>query len=221
VSADLFFLDSGNAGRIQVEASTINLAQGALVDSSALTGGRAGDVALIAQDRIDVNSSQVSAYSFLNSAGTVTLRAPRSLILRNGSLVSAKAFIHGGNIAADSGVFGMENSRLWADAVHGNGGHIDINTDFMYQFGQSDIRFDSQNQSAQPGTLSIRSAVDFGASLASLTTGLVTSQEQMREGCERRNPQANSLMVRGKGGMGVRPDGFIPVPDMARSPTRQ
>ena len=98
---------------------------------------------------------------------------------------------------------------LNANAVVGNGGHIEVVADFVYQLWGSRITARSENRSAQPGTVAIRSGLDWAGSLLGLPGGLVTAGSEVREGCARRNPQANSLMVRGQGGLPPRPDSFL------------
>ncbi len=122
--------------------------------------------------------------------------------------------LNGGNITIDPHIFGMVDSLLDADALTGNGGHISITADFMYQMGNSLITAISYNPSAQPGTVSIQSAVDFANSLSALPIAPLQEGSKIREGCARRNPRANSLIVRGKGGVAARPDSFLPVYDL-------
>ena len=73
------------------------------------------------------------------------------------------------------------------------------------------VSYDSANEFAQPGTLSIRFGLDFSGSLVGLPGTLLDEQAQVKEGCARRNPRANSLLVRGKGGVSSRPDGLLPL----------
>jgi filamentous hemagglutinin family protein len=208
---------TGAAGDIEiVTGGGIRLAGLSRISSSAVEG-KAGSVTLQSASRIDfTGGSRVSVASEGNDAGTVHLLAPDYILLRN-SRVSAEAYLDGGNIILiDPTIFGLEGSGLYAHAIQGNGGHIEIVTDFMYRLGDWDIRYDSANQSAQPGTLSIRSGVDFAGSLLGLPGGLIEEESRVREGCARRNPHANSFVVRGKGGVSRRPDGLLTVDPWAR-----
>jgi hypothetical protein len=112
----------------------------------------------------------------------------------------------------------LTDSHLNANAKTGNGGHIEITTDFLYRLGNNSITAISENQSAQPGTVSIRSSLDFARGLAAPSSGLVDDSHQVLEGCARKNPRANSLIVRGKGGVAVNPDFLLPIFDLRPQP---
>ena len=213
---------SGAAGDILLRASSgsVSLTGGSVVASSA-QDGTAGNISILAGTRIGVDGeSSVSVKSDHGNAGTVTLRAPESIVLRQSGIL-AQAGQDGGNIDIDPHILGLESSTLRADAVNGNGGHIDIVADFVYSLGfplEEAMIYDSQNQSAQPGTLSILSGINFANSLSALPSGLLTERYELRDGCARKNPQANSLIVRGKGGAAARPDAFLPAYDLRLFP---
>ena len=60
--------------------------------------------------------------------------------------------------------------------------------------------------------------VDFANSLSDLPIAPLQETSKIREGCARKNPRANSLIVRGKGGVAARPDAFLPLYDLRLEP---
>ncbi len=205
---------SGPSGEVVVtaRAGTISLSGHSRVSSSSETG-KAGSVTMAATSRLDLNNSGVSVKSAEGDAGTIGLTATEVIGLRDSEVV-AEAGNNGGNVVIDPRIFGLENARLSANARSGDGGHISITTDFMYQLGNSSVTAISENRSAQQGTVEIRSGMDFASSLAGLPSGLMSATSQLRDGCARKNPRANSFILRGKGGVAARPDNFLPVYDL-------
>jgi hypothetical protein len=181
----------GKAGDIVVEAGKIQLSGDGSVNSSANVA-EAGSIFIHSATRIDLDGSKITVKSEQNNAGTVTLNAPDTIL--------------------------FTASEVSAQAGH-NGGNISIDTDFMYQLGNSSITAISENQSAQQGTVAIRSGIDFANSLTALPSSLLTERNGLREGCARENPNANSLILRGKGGTAERPDGFLPAFDLRPATT--
>ena len=206
---------SGHAGSIEIQAGQVSL-YNAEIGCSA-NQGDAGSVTLQSGSSISLDQSYVAVDSTFGNAGTVTLQAPSTIVLQQ-SLVGAFAGLNGGNITIEPQILGLTDSGLDANALTGNGGHISITADFLYQLGNSFITAISYNPSAQPGTVSIMSGVDFANSLSALQVAPLHEGSKIREGCARKNPRANSLIVRGKGGVADRPDAFLPVYDSLLEP---
>jgi hypothetical protein len=206
---------TGQAGGVAIQAGQLSLAD-SLISCSA-NQGKAGDISLQSGNSLTLDNSSIGVDSAQGNAGTITLQAPGTMTLQDSKL-QAKAQLDGGNITIDPQIFGLVNSSLNANAVLGNGGHISVTADFSYQLGNWSITADSQNQSAQPGTISINSAVDFANVLSALPVSPLQEGSRIREGCARKNPRANSLIVRGKGGVAARPDAFLPVYDSRLEP---
>jgi large exoprotein involved in heme utilization and adhesion len=209
---------SGPAGSIEVQAGQMSLVNGQ-IECEANQGG-AGNVTIQSGSAITLNNSALRVDSISGNAGTITLGALGSIVLQN-SLVGAFAGLNGGNITIEPQILGLVDSSLNANALTGNGGHISITADFFYQLGNSSITAISQNLAAQPGTISISSGVEFANVLSVLPIALLQETSKIREGCARKNPRANSLIVRGKGGVAGRPDAFLPLYDLRLEPADQ
>jgi filamentous hemagglutinin family protein len=213
-----FAAQSGHAGSIEVQAGQLSLVNGQIECEA--NQGDAGSITIQSGNSITLANSALRVDSTSGNAGTITLSAPNSIVLQN-SLVGAFAGLNGGNITIDPHIFGLVDSSLNANALSGNGGHISITADFFYQLGNSSITAISQNLAAQPGTVSISSGVEFANVLSVLPIAPLQETSKIREGCARRNPRANSLIVRGKGGVAARPDAFLPLYDLRLEPADQ
>jgi filamentous hemagglutinin family protein len=209
---------SGPAGSIEIQTGQLSLANGQIECEA--NQGDAGNITIQSGNAITLNNSALRVDSVSGNAGTITLSAPGTIALQN-SLVGAFAGLNGGNITFDSQILGLVDSSLNANALTGNGGHISITADFLYQLGNSSITAISQNLAAQPGTISISSGVEFANSLSALPITPLQETSKIREGCARKNPRANSLIVRGKGGVAARPDAFLPLYDLRLEPADQ
>jgi hypothetical protein len=64
----------------------------------------------------------------------------------------------------------------------------------------------------------MHSKLDLANVLSALPVDPLQEGNKVREGCARKNPRANSLIVRGKGGVAARPDAFLPVYDSLLEP---
>jgi large exoprotein involved in heme utilization and adhesion len=209
---------SGPAGSIEIQAGQLSLVNGQIECEA--NQGDAGNITIQSGNSITLANSFLGVQSTSGNAGTIMLSAPGSIVLQN-SLVGAFAGLNGGNITIEPQIFGLVDSSLNANALTGNGGHISITADFFYQLGNSSITAISQNLAAQPGTISISSGVEFANVLSVLPIAPLQETSKIREGCARKNPRANSLIVRGKGGVAARPDAFLPLYDLRLEPADQ
>jgi large exoprotein involved in heme utilization and adhesion len=210
--------NSGSAGTIEIQAGQMSLVNGQIECEA--NQGDAGNITIQSGNSISLASSLLGVQSTSGNAGTITLSAPGSIVLQD-SLVGAFAGLNGGNITIDSQILGLVDSSLNANALTGNGGHISITADLLYHLGNWSITAISQNLAAQPGTISINSGVDFANVLSVLPIAPLQETGKIREGCARKNPRANSLIVRGRGGVADRPDAFLPLYDLRLEPADQ
>ncbi len=205
-------LGSANAGEIRLSVrSPLALSEGSEISSSS-GPGHAGSVSISSTTDIKANASTISVKSANGDAGTLSLLAPGTILLRD-STVSAEAYHDGGNIFVDPQIVGLVNSTLLAKAETGHGGHIEVNSGFMYML-RSKVDAKTQNPAETQGVVVIRFGADFVNSLGLLPANLLEAATQIREGCARKNPQANSLIVRGRGGLSLMPDSFLPAFDL-------
>ncbi len=222
---------SGDAGKVVVQASQINLYATAQISSSSFGSGLAGGVAIDCSGaiRLDGGSSILAAAADSN-AGPVEITA-QTLTLTNGSSISTDG-VNGGaiSILASRNVY-LLGSEISAEAQT-DGGSIDIGNLQAFVLNGSDI---SANAGGHGGTVqvvtddffgreydisatgglvggdvSLRIAnpnLDLASALLPLPNALVTEENRLRESCARSvNHEASSLVVVGRNGTETAPN---------------
>ncbi len=167
---------TGNAGDIlirNIEHSegnnlSIELEDGSIISVNNLGQGTGGSIAIYGSSLLLDEESFVAAETNASTGGNIDLTFPGSLVLRNGSGISATAGFSqsrgdGGNITFSGGsIFAVsqENSDITANAFEGNGGIVTINADgiFGLEFRDELTPFSDITASSQlgnPGTVNI------------------------------------------------------------------
>ena len=133
----------GDAGNVTVTTPSVNLSNGALIDSGTTNNGRGGDINIAASNQIalsGISSAGESAGVFsrtigmatdAGSGGSIALTAGQSVTISNGASVSASSTGPGntGNIQINAGnQFTMTNSSVTTEADHASGGDIKVTT---------------------------------------------------------------------------------------------
>ncbi|WP_424100002.1 filamentous hemagglutinin N-terminal domain-containing protein [Moorena producens] len=227
VSADTS--GSGDAGSIFIEglnsqvADSVNLSSsGISTNVSSLGEGQGGDIRVKASSVNLINDSSISAETFRNNGGNITIEDVQNLLLlRHGSQISTTAGIageggNGGNITIDARdgfivAVPSENSDITANAFLGNGGNVRISTQRV---------FGIQFRPAQTGFSDITATSDFGldgnVEVEELgvdpTRGLTVLPDEPRstdvaEGCQATDGQDTVQFYDiGRGGSPPRPD---------------
>ncbi|NEO44104.1 MAG: S-layer family protein, partial [Moorea sp. SIO4A3] len=227
VSADTS--GSGDAGSIFIEglnsqvADSVNLSSsGISTNVSSLGEGQGGDIRVKASSVNLINDSSISAETFRNNGGNITIEDVQNLLLlRHGSQISTTAGIageggNGGNITIDARdgfivAVPSENSDITANAFLGNGGNVRISTQRV---------FGIQFRPAETGFSDITATSDFGldgnVEVEELgvdpTRGLTVLPDEPRstdvaEGCQAPDGQDTVQFYDiGRGGSPPRPD---------------
>jgi filamentous hemagglutinin family protein len=208
----------GNAGRIDIYADRLSLANGASIGADNIsTDEEANPTAAnieVDANRIDLDRSDI-ATSTSGGAGNITLRSPE-LVLRNNSIIRTDAFeeeLTGGNITIKSDVIAaLENSDINANALQGQGGNVTITAAGIFgtQFREgveatpeSDITATGANR-GQDGIVQIDAEINPASGLVSLPESLVDAASLLgKDFCSRqRNSQ---FIVTGRGGIPATP----------------
>ncbi|MCF3647662.1 filamentous hemagglutinin N-terminal domain-containing protein [Planktothrix agardhii] len=153
-----------NGGNINIQANRLELTNGGQLLTSAFSQGDAGNVKVNASDRITISGQSTNntfstndtaasgifvrsqqAETGAGEAGRIEVNTP-TLILENGaSLTSASASVNGGDIflQVPDLIIMRDNSSISASAgtveAGGNGGNINISSDILATFENSDI----------------------------------------------------------------------------------
>ncbi|MDH5641776.1 MAG: hypothetical protein OEY28_10820, partial [Nitrospira sp.] len=122
--------DSGQGGDITIQSNDILLNSGATVTARSTGPQDAGNILLVARDRIMLHDSTVTTEASQASGGNITLQAPNLIRLRSGQIISSvqgSTGTVGGDITIDpQAVLLQNNSQILAQAFEGNGGNISI-----------------------------------------------------------------------------------------------
>lgn len=200
---------SGNAGSVFITGGQVRVVRGATVSSESFLSN-AGSVSVIGVNRLQAEEARFIVTSDFADAGKITM-ASEGLLLIKDTGVEAVAKLDGGDIQMTGLAVGLSNAHLLANAEVGNGGAIQITTDLYLNRGLNRIEFDTQNQSARTGSFRLNTTWDLVGGLKALDGEMTTEDMEVRDGCLRRNPRANSLLVRGKGGIPTSAAGLFPA----------
>jgi filamentous hemagglutinin family protein len=183
-------LGQGNAGNLQVQASSISLDQGSFLSASTASG----------------------------EGGNINIQAEDLLLLRRNSNITtaAEGTGNGGNIELDTRFIVAstnEDSNIIADAIAGNGGNIKITTQGIFgiaarprQTPQSDIT--ASSELGISGEIVITNPdVNPSQGLVALPVETIDMANQIASGCNgiRQKVATNKFVVTGRGGLPANP----------------
>ncbi|BDA70343.1 hypothetical protein CAL7716_045090 [Calothrix sp. PCC 7716] len=130
----------GNGKEIQINTRKFSVTNGATVSSTSAGNGAAGNI-IVDADSIRLNRGILSSDT-VKEEGNINLRST-DLVLRNRSQISTNATgnnVIGGNIDINTEVLaGFENSNITANSIDFRGGNVKINTQGIYGIRFRDI----------------------------------------------------------------------------------
>ncbi|AFY41246.1 filamentous hemagglutinin N-terminal domain-containing protein [Nostoc sp. PCC 7107] len=123
---------SGNAGRIDITAQTLNLANGVEISASTNGTGNAGDILLTIQDNLNLTNSAIASSTTPNSTGNGgnIIIDPDQVNLNNRAQISVNSQGQGdaGSIFLTANNLTLNNSStISAATASGEGGNINLN----------------------------------------------------------------------------------------------
>lgn len=208
----------GKAGDLNITTRSLNVRDGAGVSVSGEGTGPAGNLAIKANS-IRLNQGRLTAETQAGSGANINLQDLDSLVMRDRSLVSARAFneANGGDVTirADNGFIVTvpgENSDLIANASKGRGGNIQITTQGIFGIeerraipgnGTNDI--DASSQFGVNGVVTINTpGVDPTQGLVNLPNEPVNVE--VAQGCQTGKQKASvAFFNTGRGGLAPNP----------------
>ena len=201
---------SGDGGNINFTSNFLSLGDGAQISTSSTGIGQAGNINNVLLEGLDANQGSITATSILSGGGNISLNTPASeVILTNNSLISSSVFDStggGGNITINADVIvGIENSNIRANAVLGNGGNININTQGLFL---ANSFISASSQFGIDGVVSINTPISEPKNaLIQLDPQIVNRDLQISQSCGAGNSGGNnSFVVTGRGGLTPSPD---------------
>jgi len=208
---------SGKAGNLSVQTGQLILRdEGRLSVRNRGIGKNAGNLNVVADSiLLDNGGSIAAATEETGEGGNITLQT-RSLQLRRNSTIDAQAGQtgkggNGGNINIDTDTLvAFENSNITANANLGNGGRITINTQGLFVPDPThQITADSTSKLGINGVVNINTEVNYIQSLLPpLEEDFVSSEQVIADSClGRRSERGGSFTVTGTGGLPTTPYG--------------
>jgi filamentous hemagglutinin family protein len=207
-------LGAGDAGRIDVVTDVIAIRDGASVSSASSGTGVAGLVRIQASDRILVHGAQITTDGTSSDGGSIELLTTNLLDLLDAQITtSVGETASGGSIFIDPIFVVLQSSQILANAEFGPGGQILIRADQIIIDQSSSIAARSLFNPQLDGTVVVDAPEsDVLAGVAVLPGSYLDVGSLLTGACQsaRGGIGGSSLVVAGRGGVPVDPDGYLP-----------
>jgi filamentous hemagglutinin family protein len=208
----------GNAGNLQITTGKVFVENAGKITVSGLGAGQPGSVE-IAASTISLNQGKIEAETASGSNANIRLRSDDYILMRNQSLINAKASNNGngGNINIDTNfivAIDKENSDIIASAIEGSGGRISIKAESLFGIAPRDeltIRSDinASSELGVDGIIDISTPdTDPSRGLTALPTNLVDASQQIAQNCRTGNiatAKKSEFVITGRGGLPANP----------------
>jgi filamentous hemagglutinin family protein len=206
---------AGVGGTIRLSAARMDLSDHVTIVASSTGAGNAGDISLIASDRIRLVDSSVKSEAAMASGGNVKFTAPDLIQLINGEIVTSVmggAQTRGGDISIDPQSVVFQNSRILATATQGNGGNITIIGNVVLVDPGSFI--DASSSQGVSGQVAIQAPVNnVAGALSRLSQTPLNAAELLTARCAARlrEGRTSSLTLAGRDGVPAEPGSWRPT----------
>ena len=198
-------IPSGFSGNVEINTPRLNLKDGGQVTVRNEGTGSAGNIEVNAETIFLKDGGNLTAATLSGEGGNIQLSLDDSLLLRNGSFISAEAGDagNGGNITINTETIALlENSTITANAFEGNGGNIQITTRGIFVSPDSSIT--ASSEFGVDGIVEITNPdVDSAAAAVELEPNPLDPSDRIVTGCA--SALENSLIVTGRGGLPANP----------------
>ena len=210
---------SGEGGTLVIETGQLTVQDGAQIFSAAFgeESGGAGTLDITANS-ILLDQGNLTAASEFGGGGDINLQVSGTLILGNGSQITAEAGSAGvgtgtgGNISINAGAITavpLEDSDIIADAFGGPGGNITIKAEGVFGLEVSDGQtpgndITASSEAGVSGSISITGiADDTSAGLVTLPEQITDPSQKIATGCNA--PTESRFVATGRGGVPPNP----------------
>ncbi len=133
---------SGQGGEVRITTGQLTLADGGALSVSSNGTGNAGNIELTLTDKLKMQQGSIRTSSARMDGGNIKITVPNYLQLTNSDIttsVNAQAG-NGGNIALKSAFIILDHSHIFAQAVGGEGGNINITTTGIYNLSSEPLK---------------------------------------------------------------------------------
>jgi filamentous hemagglutinin family protein len=207
---------SATGGSISISATQgVSLNNGGAITASSTGPANAGNIAINAGAQFFSQNGSVTTEANQASGGNITIQATDSIRLVNSQLstsVQGGPNTSGGHILLDPAVVTMQNSQVRTEAVHGNGGNINIIAGAFLTDQTSLVS--TKSERGISGTVNIQSPVSsLSNTLATLPQRPLQAQNLLSQRCAAQiNGQMSSLVLAGRDALPVEPGGWLMSP---------
>jgi filamentous hemagglutinin family protein len=137
---------TGQGGQISLNVGKLYLRQNGTITAESQAQGNAGHISLHINDWLQIQKGAIKTETYSADGGNINITSPGYLYFTDGEIttrVKAKDG-DGGNITLHPEFIVLDNSKIIAQAVSGDGGNINIKTTGLYKFSESLINASSQ-----------------------------------------------------------------------------
>lgn len=185
---------SGVGGNINVRAARMTMDDGATVSAASSGTGDAGNITIDAGSELLSTNSSITTEASQASGGNIALLATDMIRLRN-SRVSASVLggptTAGGNIFIDPNFIILQNSQIFARAIQGAGGNINLT------FNQAFLA-DARSQISASSQFGVSGTVNFNSPTQNLSGALVPLEESFLSGNTFSNQRCAARIAEGQ-----------------------
>ncbi|VAX07144.1 Putative hemagglutinin-related protein [hydrothermal vent metagenome] len=203
---------SGHGGEIEIATKTLSMMNGGTINSSSTGTGSSGSIVIEASDEIRMTDSSISTETQQSDGGNITANAINMLYLVNSEITTSAqgGTGTGGNISIDPIHVVLNNSNIIANAFGGSGGNINIVAENFFQSPDSTVT--ASSQLGIDGNVQVDSLdTDISGSLSVLPSVFMDASALLHNRCAARDgANTSSLVMAGRGGLPLTPDGFMP-----------
>ena len=205
----------GAGGDVTLQASVLQLNDGATISSSSLGGGLAGNIEVTLSDSLEMRGGIIATRALTSDGGNIRILAPRLIHLVDSQITTSvqSGAGGGGNIFIDPQFVILQNSQIIANAFGGPGGNINIIAGQLIADPATSIT--ASSALGIDGSVSIDAPdTDVSAGLAILPASFLDAASLLRAGCSGARAGQSSLVEVGRGGLPPDPDGYLPSLDL-------
>jgi filamentous hemagglutinin family protein len=181
-----------------------------------IRGGNAGTITITTRDGIYLSDdSQITTKAASAWGGNININTNGLLRLTNSKITTSVAggIGHGGDMTLNPQFIVLENGKIIARAVQGNGGNMNITTTGIYRFGDETANpIDASSKLGVDGEVIIHSPdTDVSSKLLVLSTEMLKASNQMQEPCSSRIAEKTStFIITPREGASNSPDDLLP-----------
>ena len=204
-------LDSGAGGDIRVDADRLEIRDDGIIDALSTGTGAAGNLSLNVSESFEISSASIQTSATSADGGNIHIGPGGFLYLDQGRITTSVGSGEGsgGNITVEPRISVLDSSEIRADAFGGDGGNIDLNSQYLIATPDSVISASSELGNA--GVINVAAPdIAIVGSLTSLPADFLAAAALFRPRCEvRETDEGSSLVVVNRVGIPASPEGLL------------